>query len=169
MLSKILTANKGEKMAIPDKNLKEIKDILDIIEKTNFNEVVIKKEGLYVKVVKKSNSPVQIPVQSNIAPAQIPATSPAEPPKEEKNKNLYTVESPMIGTFFRAPKPGAEPYVKIGDVVTKRQVVCVIQAMKLLNTIETEESGTVKKILLEDGETVECFTSLFIIEKTKGG
>ena len=83
---------------------------------------------------------------------------------EVKEENLIEVKSPMVGTFYRAPAPDADPFVKEGDEVEKEQIICIIEAMKLMNEIKSELSGRIKKILVESGQAVEFNQPLFVIE-----
>ena len=98
--------------------------------------------------------PVPVP-----APEAAPAPAPAAP-----QQTGTPLTSPMVGTFYRAPSPGADPFVKVGDTVKKGQVVCIIEAMKLLNEVEADMDGTVKEVCVENGQPVEFGQSLFIIE-----
>jgi acetyl-CoA carboxylase biotin carboxyl carrier protein len=90
-------------------------------------------------------------------PAAAPPAAPAQP-------TGHTLKSPMVGTFYRAPSPGAPPFVEVGQSVSKGQTLCIIEAMKLLNEIESDASGTVKAILVENGQPVEYGQPLFLIE-----
>ena len=108
------------------------------------------------------------------APAEAPTPAPAEAPKEEAPKpeaaapassaNGVEVKSPMVGTFYAAPKPGADPFVKVGDTVEVGQVLCIVEVMKLMNNIEAKVAGTVKQILVENEEAVEHGQTIMIIE-----
>ena len=100
--------------------------------------------------------PMPVPVP---APEAAPAPAPAAP-----QQTGTPLTSPMVGTFYRAPSPGADPFVKVGDTVKKGQVVCIIEAMKLLNEVEADMDGTVKEVCVENGQPVEFGQSLFIIE-----
>ncbi|GEM84568.1 MAG: acetyl-CoA carboxylase biotin carboxyl carrier protein subunit [Meiothermus sp.] len=110
-----------------------------------------------------SHAPVATPAPT---PAAAPAATPApkvETPKEDTSKYVE-VKAPIVGTFYRAPSPDAEPFVKEGDTVKKGQVLCIIEAMKLMNEIESEVSGVVRKILVANGEPIEYGQVLFLIE-----
>ncbi|GIW35576.1 acetyl-CoA carboxylase biotin carboxyl carrier protein [Meiothermus sp.] len=110
-----------------------------------------------------SHAPVATPAPT---PAAAPAPTPAprvETPKEDTSKYIE-VKAPIVGTFYRAPSPDAEPFVKEGDTVKKGQVLCIIEAMKLMNEIESEVSGVVRKILVANGEPIEYGQVLFLIE-----
>ena len=101
---------------------------------------------------KNQNPPVQIPEQSNIID------------KENLEISGYEVKSPMVGTFYEAPSPGSKPFVSVGDVVKKRDVLCIIEAMKMLNQIESDKGGEIKAILVENAQPVEFNQVLFVIE-----
>jgi acetyl-CoA carboxylase biotin carboxyl carrier protein len=94
-----------------------------------------------------------------------PVPVPSEKPAEEADANAEKVISPMVGTFYRSPAPDADPYVEVGDVVKVGQTLCIIEAMKLMNEIQSEVSGRVKKILVENAQPVEYNQVLFLIEK----
>jgi len=164
--------------------LKEIQDILKLVNKTNLTEVEIEKEGFKLKIRRKApesnviyttqaatpitQQPMPMPTQ------QVPADTGSqsqEIPKEETapesdSQNVFTFRSPMIGTFYRASSPDSPPFIKVGDIVQKGQVMCIIEAMKLFNEIESEVEGKVVKILLEDAQPVEYDQPLFLIELT---
>ncbi|GIW24220.1 acetyl-CoA carboxylase biotin carboxyl carrier protein [Meiothermus sp.] len=164
-------------------NAKELKSILQALQEHEVSELTletpdykltIKRPGevQYIAapapvVVQAPAAPVasQPPVETP-APAPMPAPAPApkaEAPKEDTSKYVE-VKAPIVGTFYRAPSPDAEPFVKEGDTVKKGQVLCIIEAMKLMNEIESEVSGVVRKILVANGEPVEYGQALFLIE-----
>ena len=123
-----------------------------------------------VRIVKSSGAPVvmQQPVAMVAAPATAPvAGAPAPAPAAEAAPAApagHAVKSPMVGTFYRSASPGAKPFVEIGSVVKEGETICIIEAMKILNEIEADKSGTVTKILSENGQAVEYGQPLFIIE-----
>jgi len=143
--------------------LDKVKELLRALENTSVEEVEIETEGLKLKAKFKRDVGAG-------APAPLPEIKTAEPvaqevPSEEEEKgNYYVVEAPMVGTFYRAPAPGAEPFVKEGDFVEKGQTLCIIEALKVMNEIESEVSGIVRKILVENGQPVEYGQPLFYIE-----
>lgn len=160
-------------------DLKEIKKILDMIAESEVNQVTIEEGDFKIKVKKtadvvQGSAPVQyqMPAAPQQAPAQQPAGSPApQDTSQTKDESKDTgaepegnvVESPIVGTFYRAPNPDADEFVKVGDTVEKGQTLCIVEAMKIMNEIESEFSGEVKKILVENGEAVEFEQPLFII------
>jgi acetyl-CoA carboxylase biotin carboxyl carrier protein len=149
---------------------KEIQRLLDYIAKSPLAEVSIETEGLKVSVKKfggaapvvsvVSAAPVAAPVAA--APAAAPAAPAAPAPVAD---NLYTVKSPMIGTFYRAPGPDKDNFVEVGTEIAPGKTVCVIEAMKLFNEIDSEISGKIVKILVDNASPVEFDQPLFLVEK----
>lgn len=163
---------------------KEIQDLLKLVNKTNLTEVVIQKEGFKLKICKKDpdnnvvfSQPAALPATAiQAAPVAVPQALPepvveASPAVEKKaaktndaDSNLYEFKSPMIGTFYRSASPEADVYVKVGDQVEKGQVLCIVEAMKLFNEIESEVAGKIVKIMVEDSQPVEYDQVLFLID-----
>lgn len=157
-------------------NAKELKSILQALQDHEVAELTLETPD-YKLTVKRGGevqcltapAPVVIQPQA-VAPAQNPAPSsaPTLVPKPEASKEdtskYVEVRAPIVGTFYRAPSPDAEPFVKEGDTVKKGQVLCIIEAMKLMNEIESEVSGVVRKILASNGEPIEYGQVLFLIE-----
>jgi acetyl-CoA carboxylase biotin carboxyl carrier protein len=155
----------------------EIRDLIDFIAQSGLNEVDIETKELKLHVkrepdqkVMKSAAPVMAaPVIAAPAAVAAPAVSPAaQTPKAEKPaaaavKGLE-IKSPMIGTFYRTSNPDSPPFVSVGDKVTKGQTVCIIEAMKLFNEIESEVSGTIVKVMVENSSPVEYDQVLFVVE-----
>lgn len=149
---------------------KEIQRLLDYIAKSPLAEVSIETEGLKVSVKKfgeaapvvsvVSAAPVAAPVAS--APAAAPAAPAAPAPVAD---NLYTVKSPMIGTFYRAAGPDKDNFVEVGSEIAPGKTLCVIEAMKLFNEIDSEISGKIVKILVDNASPVEFDQPLFLVEK----
>ncbi len=162
-------------------DLKEVKQLIKIVENSNISEIEIEEEGKKLRITKtfpsKNGDTVvvpqiqQMPVQPMPAPAPqaapVPAaeTAPAATEKP-KNENIIEVRSPMVGTFYRAPSPDADPYVEVGQTVAVGQTLCIIEAMKLMNEIEAEVSGKIVDILVENAQPVEFNQVLFLIEKS---
>jgi acetyl-CoA carboxylase biotin carboxyl carrier protein len=143
-------------------DLEEIKELLALIKDSDITEILIEKDGTKVKIRReKIIQPFELPVQKK--QAQLP-TEKIIIEGEEESQRLITVTSPIVGTFYRAPSPDAEPFVEVGSRVTKGQVLCIIEAMKLMNEIESEVDGIVVKILVENGQPVEYGEPLFLIE-----
>jgi acetyl-CoA carboxylase biotin carboxyl carrier protein len=143
---------------------KEIQRLLDYIAKSPLAEVSIETEGLKVSV--KKNSAVAQTVTVAAAPVAAPAAAtPAAPAAAPAADNLYTVKSPMIGTFYRAAGPDKENYVEVGSEIAPGKTVCMIEAMKLFNEIDSEVSGKIVKILVDNASPVEFDQPLFLVEK----
>lgn len=155
----------------------EIKRLIKVVEKSNIGEIEIVEEGSKIRISKNSNLK-QPPVVHTTNTSEIPQTSTTQPaveekplppiiekPAEEIGTNIEKVSSPMVGTFYRAPAPDADPYVAVGDTVKVGQTLCIIEAMKLMNEIQSEVSGKVKKIMVENAQPVEYDQVLFLIEK----
>ena len=153
---------------------KEIRDLIDFIAQTGLNEVNIETEELKISVKRQADVATRFvesaapstPVQSTApAPSSAPASAPAPAQKPADDSSKYIeVKSPMIGTFYRSSGPETPPFVSVGDKVEKGQTVCIIEAMKLFNEIESEVSGTVVKIPLENATPVEYDQVLFVVE-----
>ena len=156
-------------------DIKQIQELVKLINKTNIGEITIEEEGVKI-TVKQKKDPVQhiytgvqsgqnlsnTPQQQASAPAAPAAVAiTAEVPKID---NYITIKSPMIGTFYRQSGPGKPIFINVGDEVTIGKVVCIIEAMKLFNEIESEVSGRIVKILVEDASPVEYDQPLFLVE-----
>lgn len=170
----------------------EIRELIRLIDESQIQEFEIDNEGAKISI-KKFAGQVQVVSQPEAKPAAqttatVTAPAPAPAPQvqaepapapvaqEEKpaasnaseldEANLHKIVSPMVGTFYRAPAPDAEPYVKEGDVVDEKTVVCIVEAMKLMNEIEAECRGTIVKVLVENGQLVEYGQPLFLVKTT---
>ncbi|HEY3346938.1 MAG TPA: acetyl-CoA carboxylase biotin carboxyl carrier protein [Nitrospirota bacterium] len=151
-------------------NLKEVRELIDILKDTDVSEFELEKAGSKVRIKKGAVAAVHhavlpAPVQP-LAPAQgAPAgAQAAEAMEESAKKNIVVVTSPIVGTFYRSPSPEAPIYVEVGDVVKKGQILCIIEAMKLMNEIEAEVSGRVVAAMVENAQPVEYGEALFQIE-----
>lgn len=156
-------------------DIKQIQELVKLINKTNIGEITIEEEGIKV-TIKQKKDPVQhivanaggfSPAPAMAAPAAAaPVAAPAAPAAAPAPKadNLVTIKSPMIGTFYRQSGPGKPIFVNVGDEVTPGKVVCIIEAMKLFNEIESEVSGKIVKVLVEDASPVEYDQPLFLVE-----
>ncbi len=156
-------------------DLKLVKNLLDLISESEVNEVSIEEGDFKIKVKKTSDAPAaqlqyQVP-QQQPAQAPQPAAAPApaggseSKPEGEKQPDGDVVKSPIVGTFYEAPSPDADAFVKEGDKVNKGDTLCIIEAMKIMNEIDAEYSGTIQKIIAKDGQPVEFDQPLFIIKK----
>jgi acetyl-CoA carboxylase biotin carboxyl carrier protein len=154
-------------------NLKEIKEILELMETHALAEFELEKNGTKIKLSKTSGGQVTITPQAFTGPAVAQAAQPAlaAAPAEvaapqQDDANTYVVCSPMVGTFYAAPAPDKPPYVQKGDVVKTDDVLCIVEAMKLMNELKSEVSGKIAEILVSNGESVEFDQPLFKIQKS---
>jgi acetyl-CoA carboxylase biotin carboxyl carrier protein len=146
-------------------DLRKLKTLIDLVSESNISELEITEAEGKVRIVKAGEAaPVQY-VQSVAAPAMAAPAAPMAPaPAAAPVVTGHTVKSPMVGTFYRSSSPGAPAFVEIGAQVKEGQTLCIIEAMKILNEIEADKSGTVTQILGENGQAVEYGQALFIIE-----
>ena len=152
----------------------EIRDLIDFISKSGLNEVNIETKELKLQVKREpdqkvfKSTPVAAPVAAVSAPVAAAPVASAAAPKaaapEASGKKMLEIKSPMIGTFYRTPNPDSPPFASVGDKVTKGQTVCIIEAMKLFNEIESEVSGTIVKVMVENSSPVEYDQVLFVVE-----
>lgn len=150
-------------------DLRKLKTLIDLVSESGVAELEITEGEDRVRIINRNGAaPVQVHQPVTVAqpmPVPVPAPEVAPAPAPTAPQQTGTpLTSPMVGTFYRAPSPGADPFVKVGDTVKKGQVVCIIEAMKLLNEVEADMDGTVKEVCVENGQPVEFGQSLFIIE-----
>ncbi|GAD23800.1 acetyl-CoA carboxylase biotin carboxyl carrier protein [Acidovorax sp. MR-S7] len=150
-------------------DLRKLKTLIDLVSESNVSELEITEAEGKVRIVKGGGAVVQqfvaAPVQAPVAaPATAPAAPVAESPAPVAAPTGHVVKSPMVGTFYRASSPGAKPFVEVGSQVKEGETICIIEAMKILNEIEADKSGTVTRILGENGQAVEYGQPLFVIE-----
>lgn len=140
-----------------------LKKLVEIVETSEIEELEVRKWWTKVRIIKKRSSSPANPAQATAKPnEEVIQVAPKEP--EEKEEAYLEIKSPMVGTFYRAPSPGAKPYVEVGDQVEPGQVVCIIEAMKLMNEIQSEVSGTIAKVLVENAQPVEYGQVLFLVK-----
>ncbi len=157
-------------------DIKQIQELVKLINKTSIGEITIEEDGTKITIKQKKDPSQKIYTTGAMAPAQVaPQTAPAPQPAAVTNTpppapaapkadNLLTIKSPMIGTFYRQAGPGKPIFVNVGDEVTAGKTVCIIEAMKLFNEIESEVSGKIVKVLVEDASPVEYDQPLFLVE-----
>lgn len=140
--------------------LEDLKDLIELLKETDITELQIEKDGTKVKIKReKILSSIEMPVhKSNVFHEKIVTET------EEDAQRLVTVTSPIVGTFYRSPTPEAAPFIEVGIKVNKGQVLCIVEAMKLMNEIESDVDGIVVKVLVENGQPVEYGEPLFLIE-----
>jgi len=138
----------------------DLREIIDLLKETDITELQLEKDGTKVRIKRERMlSPMEIQVQK-VGGLQEKITSETI----EEETRLITITSPIVGTFYRAPSPESAPFVEVGSRAKKGQVLCIVEAMKLMNEIESEIDGTVIKILVENGQPVEYGEPLFLIE-----
>jgi len=146
-------------------NLKEIKELINLMNENNLNELEIEREGGKIRIKKSASG--QFEATSEEGPGQkriVQTIRSAEKKTEADGKNLTAIKAPMVGTFYRAASPDAKSYAEIGKAVDVGQVVCIIEAMKLMNEIKSEVKGKVVEVLVENANSVEYGQVLFMIE-----
>ncbi|MFT3822331.1 MAG: acetyl-CoA carboxylase biotin carboxyl carrier protein [Chitinophagaceae bacterium] len=157
-------------------DFKQIQELIKMINKSNIGEVTIEEKGFKL-TIKQKEEPVQnviaapSPVAYQAPAYQAAPAAASSAPAAEKTKaaepaadNLVTIKSPMIGTFYRSSSPGKPSFIEIGDEITPGKVVCIIEAMKLFNEIESEVKGRIVKVLVDDASPVEYDQPLFLVE-----
>ena len=151
-----------------------IKKIIKLVEHSNIDELELEEEGKKIKVARNRNSGVQVQTVQAV-PAQMSQAHSSPQPESEKpavsnpvsETKYHEVRSPIVGTFYRAPAPDADPYTEVGQSVKAGAVLCIVEAMKLMNEIESDCDGTIVKIMVENGKPVEYNQVLFLIEPAK--
>jgi acetyl-CoA carboxylase biotin carboxyl carrier protein len=147
-------------------DLRKLKTLIDLVSESNISELEITEADGKVRIVKAEPA---APAQPQYAPMPMPAVAAAPAPVAAVEpvapvESGHTVKSPMVGTFYRSANPGAKPFAEVGDAIKEGEPICIIEAMKIMNEIEADKSGTVKRILCENGQAVEFGQPLFIIE-----
>ena len=149
-------------------DLRKLKKLIDLVEESGIAELELTEGEEKIRIVKGGGqtrepfymvsgpAPVSAPVPAPATAAPLPPATPAEP-------EGHIVKSPMVGTYYRCPSPGAKSFVEVGDSVKKGQTICIIEAMKLMNEIEADKDGVIKAVLVENGQPVEYGEPLFII------
>ncbi len=156
-------------------DIKQVQELVKLINKTSIGEITIEENGTRITIKQKkdpsqkiytSGAPMNMPAQAptQAAPVAIAATPSAPAAEAPKADNLITIKSPMIGTFYRQAGPGKPIFASVGDEVTVGKTVCIIEAMKLFNEIESDVKGRIVKVLVEDASPVEFDQPLFLVE-----
>ena len=149
-------------------DIRSIRKLIEIVEQSDIAEIEIK-EGEHNIRISRSKEQVIVTAPATaaaqpVAAAPAPAATAAQPAPVAAEPNGHKVASPMVGTFYSSPSPEAGPFVKVGDQVSEGDTLCIIEAMKIMNPIESEKSGTIKQIVGVNGEPVEFGQTLFVIE-----
>lgn len=157
-------------------DFKQIQELIKMINKSNIGELVIEEKGFKLSIKQKEEpvphvyaapvaaTPVAIPAATPVAQQAVAPAADKSRAAEQAADNLITIKSPMIGTFYRSSSPGKPAFVEVGDEVNSGKVVCIIEAMKLFNEIESEVKGRIVKVLAEDASPVEYDQPLFLVE-----
>ncbi|MEI4829210.1 acetyl-CoA carboxylase biotin carboxyl carrier protein [Bacillus sp. FJAT-53711] len=156
--------------------IQEVRELIKLIDDSNIDEFEYKKDGTTIKMKKRGNEVIAVqpalaaqkPVQA-IATEVVAAPAQGETPKQEEkpavqDENLQKITSPMVGTFYGSPSPDAPAYVNVGDRVSEGKIVCIVEAMKLFNEIESEVNGEIVEILVNNGQLVEYGQPLFLVK-----
>lgn len=141
--------------------LDEIKNLIELLQDTDITELEVEREGSKLKIRRERfvSSPEAAPAAKEPSPAEVKELKPVS-----EEHNLITITSPIVGIFHRSPSPEAPPFVEVGSSVRKGHVLCIVEAMKLMNEIESDTDGIISKILIENGHPVEYGEPLFLIE-----
>ncbi|MGD8587756.1 MAG: acetyl-CoA carboxylase biotin carboxyl carrier protein [Chromatiales bacterium] len=153
-------------------DIRKVKKLIELLEESNIAEIEIHEGEESVRISRQSTlaAPFYPAAAAVAAPSPVPATTPPDqsprPPAEEPTAEIqgHAVKSPMVGTFYRSPSPGSKSFVEEGQQVAVGDILCIIEAMKILNQIESDKAGTIKKVLVENGQPVEYNEPLFIID-----
>ncbi|MFH1552111.1 MAG: acetyl-CoA carboxylase biotin carboxyl carrier protein [Candidatus Omnitrophota bacterium] len=145
-------------------NIKKIKELVELMNDNDLTEVEVEQEGMKIKLTKKTHGLIEQVITPSVGVKEKVAVPEAAAEPQEEKKNLKEVKSPMVGTFYRATSPDADPYVEIGDIVHKGDVLCIVEAMKLMNEVKAEFGGKIVEISVENAEPVEYGQNLFLVE-----
>jgi acetyl-CoA carboxylase biotin carboxyl carrier protein len=178
--------NSSRKIPDPERvwTLQDIQELLDLLAGKEISEFEMEQQGVKIRVrrgnsqvvnsansIGHANSPACVPVVTApppvLAPSAVPAAVVAPEAVADSTEGLFVMKSPIVGTFYTAPAPSAPPFVKVGDTVQVGQVVCIIEAMKLMNELEAEVAGRIVRAFVENGQPVEYGQSLFAIEPAR--
>ena len=146
-------------------DIRKVKKLIELLEESNIAEIEIHEGEESVRISRAGTLAAPVPAPAPVAAIAAAAAEPAADTQPDDTPAGHAVRSPMVGTFYRAPTPGAKPFVTEGQTVNAGDTLCIIEAMKILNQIESDKSGKVIKIVVENGEPVEYDQPLFIIEE----
>jgi acetyl-CoA carboxylase biotin carboxyl carrier protein len=147
-------------------NLKEIKELITLMNENELMELEVERDGMKIRLRKSSSGKIETVMEEHAVSrvAQVVKQAEASVAPAPKESNLKAIKTPMVGTFYRAANPESKPYADIGQVVEIGQVVCIIEAMKLMNEIKSEVKGRVVEVLVENARSVEYGQALFMVE-----
>ena len=144
--------------------IKEIKDMINLMNENGLTELEVEKDGVRIRLKKGSGGAYEKAVEYVVPHAQQHPEKPAAAAEKIEKRNVVEIKAPMVGTFYRSPSPEAAPYVNVGDFIEPGQVICIIEAMKLMNEIKSEVKGKIIEIQVDNAEPVEFGQVLFMIE-----
>lgn len=144
--------------------LNDVQEIIELFSKSNVDRLKLEVEGMSLVLGKKRGIAAPSGDAGVVQATYVPPPQAPTPSEAQEEEGLVYVESPIVGTFYRAPNPSADPFVSVGASVTKGQTLCIVEAMKLMNEIQAEEGGVIKKILVENGQGVEFGQKIFAIQ-----
>lgn len=139
-----------------------VKEIINLVKGSDIKQLTIETEGFKLFIETHQKELIQRVVETPFREVRYQEVIPST--EEIPQENLHVIKSPLVGTFYRSPSPGAPPFVEVGDIVSPGQVLCIVEALKVMNEIESDVRGKVVKILVENGETVEYGQPLFLID-----
>jgi len=145
-------------------DLRKLKKLIDLVQESGIAELEVTEGEEKVRIARTNAGSPQVYMPQPMQAAAAPVAAAAAAPTVAAEPAGHTLKAPMVGTFYRSPSPGSPPFVEVGQSVSKGQTLCIIEAMKLLNEIESDVSGTVKAVLTENGQPVEYGQPLFVIE-----
>ena len=148
-------------------NLKEIKELIALMNENELMELEIERDGMKIRLRKSSSGKIETITEEHAAPSVRQVIKPEDKVVEpaDKARNITAIKAPMVGTFYRSASPDTKPYVEMGQTVEVGQVICIIEAMKLMNEIKSEVKGRLVEILVENARSVEYGQALFMVEQ----
>lgn len=148
-------------------DIRKVKKLIEMLEESSLAEIEIKEGEESIRISRAGIAVAQVVTAAPVAPTTAPAPAaavPGEAPSSPVRPSGHLVTSPMVGTFYRSPSPGAKSFVEVGDTVAVGDTLCIIEAMKMMNQIESDKAGVIKAILKENGQPVEFGEPMFVIE-----
>ncbi len=151
-------------------DIRKVKKLIELLEESGITEIEIHEGEESVRISRYSQAPAAVvsaaPVAASVpaVPTAVPNVDSGRPTQEAGTPSAHTVQSPMVGTFYAAPSPGARPFTAVGESVSAGDTLCIVEAMKMLNQIEADKAGVIKSVLVENGQPVEFGQPLFVIE-----
>ena len=145
-------------------DIRKVKKLIELLEQSGVAEIEIKEGEESVRISRGTIAPVAAPSATTFVAAPLPAAELPSATPESQGQDGHVVAAPMVGTFYNTPSPENEPFVKVGQVVTEGDTLCIIEAMKIMNPIEADRAGTITAVLVENGQPVEYEQPLFVID-----